>query len=613
MAGRGERFINNLDFQFLTNTIELDLSHIYGRGVYPTKNDINTFITDDLKVTAGMIIGTQSHPRFPKVFLQFEKEEFVAAVETRLEGGKMMSGKNIKIFGYRCDRPMVTIVLNGQDMSIEKEEIVRVLSKYGTVVNCERGKNNDLSTDNKFVTDGTWLVRLTPSLRTKPPETIYYFGPSGNAQTWICSFDGMGSSCVLCGRQGHKGFRCNALAPKGGVGKKPDGLGKWTDIAHYQPVPGQDDVERRQAADALVTAVTAPGEVAAVAAGQAGVTADQARTPVSQADRAMLDRMAVLDSLTRMSGWGTQVQMPHPAPRSRNAALKEGQVDRNVAPSIPGLPPNNKEWDTVENKKKKGKKKGKNKKENEPVIALSDRYKALTDPEGESDSENSDDKEPKEPKKRAKAITLRMRQKSSVMSGYGLRRSFSVGDFLKEKKDKKRPNSASEDRGKEKKKKTLANHVPRTNEDSLENKNAGSQDVAGTDVLTTNEASGVLKSVASISAGEAETKNDDTSSHDQDNASKELSTTNGIDKSKSVTPVGVVSLVKDYEKRMDVGKEGLGLDESTSDVKEVGLDDPEDVEIAKKAAKIKEHFAANSEVIDDPLSVSTMDIAKLLL
>ena len=97
MAGRGERFINNLDFQFLTNTIELDLSHIYGRGVYPTKNDINTFITDDLKVTAGMIIGTQSHPRFPKVFLQFEKEEFVAAVETRLEGGKMMSGKNIKI------------------------------------------------------------------------------------------------------------------------------------------------------------------------------------------------------------------------------------------------------------------------------------------------------------------------------------------------------------------------------------------------------------------------------------------------------------------------------------------------------------------------------------
>ena len=88
---------------------------------------------------------------------------------------------------------MVTIVLNGQDMSIEKEEIIRVLSKYGTVVNCERGKNNDLSTDNKFVTDGTWLVRLTPSLRTKPPETIYYFGPSGNAQTWICSFDGMGS------------------------------------------------------------------------------------------------------------------------------------------------------------------------------------------------------------------------------------------------------------------------------------------------------------------------------------------------------------------------------------------------------------------------------------
>ena len=308
--------------------------------------------------------------------------------------------------------------------------------------------------------------------------------------------------------------------------------------------------------------------------------------------------------------------MPHPAPRSRNTALKEVQVDRNVAPSIPGLPPNNKEWDTVD-KNKKGKNKTRNKEKTKPAvgdIALSERYKALSDPEGASDSENCDDEEPKEPaRKQAKALTFMMRQKSSVMNSYGSRRSFSVADFMKEKKHKKRNNSTSEDRGKKKKKKTLANHVPRTNEDSLENKNAGSQDVAGTDVLTTNEASGVLKSVASISAGEAETKNDDTSSHDQDNASKELSTTNGIDKSKSVTPVGVVSLVKDYEKKMDVGKEGLGLDESTSANKEVDLDDSEDVEIAKKAAKIKEQLSANSEVIDDPLSVSTMDIANILL
>ena len=612
MAGRGERFINNLDFQFLINTIELDLSHIYGRGVYPTKNDINTFITDDLKVTAGMIIGTQSHPRFPKVFLQFEKEEYVAAVETRLEGGKMMSGKNIKIFGYRCDRPMVTIVLNGQDMSIEREEIVRVMTKYGTVVNCERGKNNDLSTDKKFVTDGTWLVRLTPSLRTKPPETIYYFGPSGTPQTWICSFDGMGSSCVLCGRQGHKGFRCNALAPKGGVGKKPDGLGKWTDIVHYQKAPVQDDVDE-QAAVAPVPDVSAPGGGAAAVAvaGQAVVTPDQAGIPVSQADRAMLDRMAVLDSLTRTSGWGTQVQMPHPAPRSRNTALKEVQVDRNVAPNIPGLPPNNKEWDTVDKKKKKGKNKKKDKPEGE-VIAISDRYKALSDPEEASDGDNSDDEEHNEPtKKRVKAITLRMRQKSSVMSGYGLRRSFSVGDFLKEKKDNKRPNSASEDRGKEKKKKTLANHVPKTNLDSIEKKNAGSEEVVGTNVPDTNEAS-----VGQNSGVSTSTRNDFTTSHDQDDTSKELDTTDvtdGIDKSKSVTPVGVGNLVKDYEKKMDVGKEGLGLDESTSDDKEVALDDSEDVEIAKKAAKIKEQLAANSEVIDDPLSVSTMDIANILL
>ena len=202
MANRGERFINNLDFQFLTKTIELDLSHIYGKGLYPSQRDINHFITDDLKITAAMLTGVQNHPRFPKVFLQFEREEDVAVVEIKLKEGMMMSSKNIKIYGYRCDRPMVTIVLNGQDMAIDSEEITRVLNKYGTVVSCEKGKNNDLSTDQKFVSDGTWIVRLTPKLRTKPPETIYYFGPGGQVQTWICNFDGMGSSCVLCGRQG---------------------------------------------------------------------------------------------------------------------------------------------------------------------------------------------------------------------------------------------------------------------------------------------------------------------------------------------------------------------------------------------------------------------------
>ena len=182
-----------------------------------------------------------------------------------------------------------------------------------------------------------------------------------------------------------------------------------------------------------------------------------------------------------------------------------------------------------------------------------------------------------------------------------------MGDFMKEKKDNKRPNSASEDRGKEKKTKTLANHVPNTNEDSLGKKNAGSEEVIGTNVLNTNEASVEQNSGASTLGEE---KKDDIPNQDQHDASKELSTiaTDKSDKSNSVTPVGVVDLVK------DVGKEGLGLDGSTSaDGKKFDSDDQEEKEIAMKAAKIKEKLAANSLVIDDPLSISTMDIAKILL
>ena len=50
---------------------------------------------------------------------------------------------------------MMTIVLNGQDMALEVDEIKRVMEEYGKVVTCDRGKNNDLSTKDKFITDGT--------------------------------------------------------------------------------------------------------------------------------------------------------------------------------------------------------------------------------------------------------------------------------------------------------------------------------------------------------------------------------------------------------------------------------------------------------------------------
>ena len=235
---RAERFINSLDFQYLSNTIELDLSNIFGKGMFPSRREIHSFIAEEMKVTAAMISGVQHHPRFPKVHLKFERQEDMEAVELRLKDGLKMKNKNLTIFGYRCDCPMVTIILNGQSMDIKKDEIQRVMEKYGKVVTCEPGRNHDLSTKDKFVTDGTWTIRMNPKLNTKPPETIYYFGERDLVQTWILNYDGVGSSCVLCGQQGHMGFRCTSTVPRGGkMGLCPAGLGDWTDVvSKLEPV-----------------------------------------------------------------------------------------------------------------------------------------------------------------------------------------------------------------------------------------------------------------------------------------------------------------------------------------------------------------------------------------
>ena len=61
------------------------------------------------------------HPRFPKVFLLFDTEQQAEVVENKVENGHIMQSMGIKIFGHRCDTPTVNIVLNGRDMTIEKE------------------------------------------------------------------------------------------------------------------------------------------------------------------------------------------------------------------------------------------------------------------------------------------------------------------------------------------------------------------------------------------------------------------------------------------------------------------------------------------------------------
>ena len=436
---RPERFINNLDFQFLKETVVLDLAHIYGKGVYPNQRDINEFIAEDLAINASMICGIQNHPRFPKVFIKLEKPEQVTAVVAKLQGGLMMTGKNIKVYGFRCDRPMVNIVLNGQDMCLEKEEIVRVLSSYGTVEHCERGRNNDLSEPNKFVHDGTWIVRLTPKITTKPPETIYYFGQSGIVQTWILNFEGMGSSCVLCGRQGHKGFRCNATMPRNGVlGKQPAGMGLWTDVVHWEAaaVPGgQPEGHPVQAGHVqhmvnLVQGTAARQSIPSSQSGNWGKPAPEPRPGPSG------------NQVQRIPGLWTDVK-PKKKPRNRK---KNGNNDAIAAPttnrfaalndeskdddeedeeSDPEIvleqehPANSQDWN-LQNKGKSSRPgvfSGKNSKPSEKTPAIS----------------NEGRKMPRRTmKKREHSVTQRS---TSSLARYGVRKPYRNRDFLKKNKE----------------------------------------------------------------------------------------------------------------------------------------------------------------------------------
>ena len=389
MGGRQERFINSLSFQFLTRTLELDLSNIHGRGMFPNKKDIHSFIMDEMGIKAGMLRGVQHHPRFPKVHLQFINEVDLQAAEIKVKDGLLMKSKKIKIFGYRCDKPMISMTLNGQDMDVEEEEIRRVLGKHGLVVTCERGRNVDLSTSEHFVTDGTWTIRMTPDMRKKPPETIYYFGPSGSVSTWILTYDGVGSSCILCGLQGHMGFRCNSLAPRNGIGKEPAGLGKWTEVVKCPPpavqrpsLPGPGDQQG--------------GDVPGVPP----VGGEQGRQ-VRHIDEVAQE---FLDELEEENGSGKQA-------------------------NIPGLP-KTQPWTArqIKNKKKRENRKLKKRLEaGAEGVKIANKYDALSDNAEDSWDDDTDD----EVEEKEKQVLVR--RVSSILGGYGSRRVVSVATLFKKK------------------------------------------------------------------------------------------------------------------------------------------------------------------------------------
>ena len=442
MAGRQERFISSLSFQYMTNTLELDLSNIFGKGQFPNRGDIHSFISDEMMVTAGMLRGVQHHPRFPKVFIQFEREEDLVVVEDKVKHGLVMKNKGIKIFGYRCDKPMVTIVLNGQDMRLEMDEIMRVMGKYGKVMTCTRGKNNDLSTKDKFITDGTWLIRMIPkSVTEPPPETIYYFGESGDVQTWILSYDGVGSSCVLCGLPGHMGFRCRSANPKGGLGRAPAGLGRWTDVQSFYDQVAVDGAPPAPPGDVggqlVQPGASSAGQSSSQPAAKTAGRMTQKQLSASQGDNSQLSKLLGLAS----KGWGRDLTV--------GRAVVAAPQSVKSKPSIPGLPVRDQEW-------KKASKNGGKGIKNRPKkiveeISTSHYYDALT-------SDTDSDNEQPVKKQLVKQKTFAVNRLGHVSSSYGSRRNITLLEVMKQgqvKVSKKRHRNPIESRMKKKTRKNM--------------------------------------------------------------------------------------------------------------------------------------------------------------
>ena len=237
MANNGvERYTDALSFHFLTNTIELDFGVSYDRTQFPTKSEIYDFLLDELELTSEMVEGVQFITGVQRVFVQLTTEEFVQEVERKLEKGLVMQVKGIRVFGYRCGEPRISVTITNVDMEVPKNEVQRVMERYGKVVDIRRGRNNDFSSATKFVTDGTWRIRMTPTLGTKPPEVVFYHGHKMDTdkQHWVLNYDGAGNCCILCGSRNHKVFRCGSKIPREGMNGKPAGLNQWTDIVTFK-------------------------------------------------------------------------------------------------------------------------------------------------------------------------------------------------------------------------------------------------------------------------------------------------------------------------------------------------------------------------------------------
>ena len=228
--GRLVQHLSSVENVHRTNSLAIDLSTIYGRDNMPTKLELFKFVHKQLNLKAEELVDCQNHPFMPLFFVKVKNETILTRTEAKLAAGVKVFGRNLVLYGWRCDIPLTTVRINGANPDTSKDKVVATMSKYGAVTACDRGKVEYFK--DHFVSDGTWIIRMRPEQGKGLPSIIYFNDEAGHVDTWQIIFDGRVAICVKCGAEGHRGDQCRAVRPKPGKQgmTAPVGLGTWCDI-----------------------------------------------------------------------------------------------------------------------------------------------------------------------------------------------------------------------------------------------------------------------------------------------------------------------------------------------------------------------------------------------
>ena len=224
------KHLSSIENSHRSNTLAIDLSTIYGRDNIPNRLEMFKFIDKQLGVKVQELKSIQDHPFLPQVFVQFENLGSLEKYEKKIQEGVQVYGRPFKLYGWRCDIPLTTVRISGGNPDTSLQRVKEVMEKYGKVVAIELGRLDYFK--EKFISDGTWIIRMRPEQGKGLPSIIYYTDEGGNTDVWSVIFDGKVSLCYKCGQKGHRGDRCRAKEAKEGEKGMiaPVGLGTYCDI-----------------------------------------------------------------------------------------------------------------------------------------------------------------------------------------------------------------------------------------------------------------------------------------------------------------------------------------------------------------------------------------------